>query len=282
MKKNSRNTKQATRIAGFTAIIAFTTIIMFSYGFKKKADDLWSQLGISQQKANNNIKESFTRGFLNIYGVKNIKNVGSGNKLAVARDLLNYTKQFMNTQFKAAYEKERANAKPAEPEVNAGRTKEQIQKEEVAKLEKAIKETEASMKTLDAATQKIMQSTMDVNKKLLAEYKKPDNKMFEMMAQNEKYELESRKEDYNRDLEQWEENYPADYKQVIKNRLEQMLDITSDVDFDAATREEYGKKKFVNPNYEGKSSAWKMAFRAGKEVTGLTRAFAEQWLKELK
>ena len=61
-----------------------------------------------------------------------------------------------------------------------------------------------------------------------------------------------------------------------------MLDVTKDVDFNASLKEQYGKKKFVNPAYEAKRPEWKMAFRAGKEVTEMTRAFAQQWLNELK
>ncbi len=61
-----------------------------------------------------------------------------------------------------------------------------------------------------------------------------------------------------------------------------MLETTKDVDFNAKLTEQYGKKRFVNPAYEAKSAEWKMAFRAGKEVTEVTRSFAQQWLNELK
>ncbi|RYE20883.1 MAG: choice-of-anchor D domain-containing protein, partial [Sphingobacteriales bacterium] len=46
--------------------------------------------------------------------------------------------------------------------------------------------------------------------------------------------------------------------------------------------EKYGKKRFVNPVYEGKRTEWKQGFRAGKEVTESARAFAQKWLSELK
>ena len=61
-----------------------------------------------------------------------------------------------------------------------------------------------------------------------------------------------------------------------------MLEITKDVDYNAELKEINNKKKFVNASYEAKRPEWKMAFRAGKEVTEVTRAFAEQWLDELK
>jgi hypothetical protein len=57
--------------------------------------------------------------------------------------------------------------------------------------------------------------------------------------------------------------------------------LTQGIDFNAALKESGGNKVFVNPAYEKKSNKWKMAFRAGKEVTEAARAFAQQWLKEL-
>ena len=54
------------------------------------------------------------------------------------------------------------------------------------------------------------------------------------------------------------------------------------MDFNAELKDQNGKKKFVNPVYEAKRPEWKMAFRAGADVTELTRAFALQWLEELK
>jgi hypothetical protein len=41
-------------------------------------------------------------------------------------------------------------------------------------------------------------------------------------------------------------------------------------------------KIFVNPVYQRKSNRRKMAYRAGKELVEPARAFAEQWLGEIK
>ena len=42
-----------------------------------------------------------------------------------------------------------------------------------------------------------------------------------------------------------------------------------------------GKKKFVNPTYEGKSYNWKQIYRAGREVIEPAISFAEQWIREI-
>lgn len=44
----------------------------------------------------------------------------------------------------------------------------------------------------------------------------------------------------------------------------------------------HGKLRFVKPEYERKSSEWKLAYRAGKASTEKARAFAAAWLAELK
>ena len=101
------------------------------------------------------------------------------------------------------------------------------------------------------------------------------------MEQGEKYAQENDIRNHKERVERWEKEFPIDYKEIVRNRLQEFLKLTADIDYNAALKDVNGKKKFVNPNYERKSSQWKMAFRAGKEVTEPARAFVQQWLKEL-
>ncbi|MEO5893271.1 MAG: hypothetical protein ABIQ31_23675, partial [Ferruginibacter sp.] len=205
------------------------------------------------------------------------------NRLAVAKDLLTYAKQYVNSaNFKKEYEQEHKNAMPVEPVAKPVRTKAQVQKEEIAKTEKSIREFEINMKVFDAATQKNMLPVLDVFKKTLKDYQDPNNQYFEALVMNDKYENEENVKKYNENMKNWEKLYPADYALIIKARLKKFLDITSDVDFNAELKTSYNKKVFVNTAYERKSTEWKQAFRAGKEITTMARAFAAQWLTELK
>ena len=69
---------------------------------------------------------------------------------------------------------------------------------------------------------------------------------------------------------------------LLKKRLQEILDITADVDYAAELKDGYnGKKVFVNPAYEKKAAEWKLAYRAGKTTTDAVRAAAQQWLAEL-
>lgn len=282
MKKSLKNAALISKTIGLLSTICITAMLTFSYGFKEKADDLWKQLGIKQQDANSRIKESFLRGYLQYYGAHNIRNIATGNKKAVAQDLLNYTKRFMNTQFKTAYEKERREAKPQEPELKPIRTYEQIQKEEVSRLEKSIKETEASLKTMNDDMRKVFAPSLERDKKMLEECKKPASKTIQSIAEAEKNGRDWNLFGYKQNMKKWEEQYPENFNLLIKKRLQKMLELTANVDFNAELKGSGNRKFFVKPEYERKSREWKMAFRAGKEVTELTRSFAQQWLSELK
>jgi len=64
--------------------------------------------------------------------------------------------------------------------------------------------------------------------------------------------------------------------------MQQFLDETDDIDFNAVLETKNGKKIFVNRAYESKGNRWKMGFRAGKEVVETARAFIQNWMTEIK
>ena len=68
---------------------------------------------------------------------------------------------------------------------------------------------------------------------------------------------------------------------TIKARLQEFLDATADIDYDAKTTGENRRGQFVNSDYEAKPPLWKMGFRAGREATEAARGFAKEWLAEL-
>lgn len=84
-----------------------------------------------------------------------------------------------------------------------------------------------------------------------------------------------------RKIADWEAAYPSTHLPFVKQRLQQFLDETNDIDFSAELYEKKGIKYFTNPAYERKSDRWKMAFRAGKEVVEPARNFAREWMREL-
>lgn len=66
----------------------------------------------------------------------------------------------------------------------------------------------------------------------------------------------------------------------MKKRLQDFNTLARSVDYSAQVQTPDRFQYFVKPEYERKSSAWKMLFRLGK-APSLAAAAAEQWLREL-
>jgi hypothetical protein len=257
-------------------------VTLSSFSAKKGTEDIWKMLGITKEMGTEKIKNSFMYGYLDHYGLKNLKSIAMNDRATIAKDLLVYTKQFVNTAaFIKDYDQRRNDSRPPEPETKKLRSIEEIQKDQIAETEKAIKDAEKMIKEMPDVA-KSLQPVIDMQKKTLKEYQDPNNKLFSAIAQGEKYEQEDRIRRYKEDVIRWENDLPANVNTFIAGRLQKMLDRTNDIDYTAELVEKYGKKQFVNRVYESKNTEWKQGFRAGKEVTEAARTFAKQWLQELK
>jgi predicted phage tail protein len=277
--------RKITWASGFimACMLISSSFLFSSYHTKKVVDDVWKMIGISRQTGTEGIKNSFFNGYLYYYGVKNAKNIAVNDRAAIAKDLLAYTKEYIHgAEFKKQYEEWRKGAKPQEPVLKPLRSVKEIQKEEIAKTEKSIKETEKTIKEVNADMAKAIQPVLDMLRKNLKDYQNPDHEYFANIAMGEKYQQEGEIKRYNENMKRWETDYPESINIFIADKLKKMLACTNGIDYNAALVEKYGKKRFVNPTYEGKRTEWKQGFRAGKEVTETARAFAEKWLTELK
>jgi hypothetical protein len=269
------------KVMAVVLMLALVSLFTFSFTTSRRlADDIWKQLGMNKEQGTTAVKESFMYGYLSYYGAKNARNIATGNRAAIAKDLLSYTKQYVNSEvFRKGYDLERKQAKPEEP-VSKVRTKEAIHKQLLAETEKSIKDSEEIGK-LSADMAKAVKPSIELFKKQLIEYKDPNNKMVGMLYENDLREREDQLRSYRERFARWEKEYPADYRNMIKTRLQRYLDLSATVDFMAELKQEGKKKKFVNPTYEGKAYDWKQVYRAGKDVYDVAKPFAEQWIKEL-
>jgi hypothetical protein len=283
MKQHNHKTypSAATLSAGLL-ISCVLTFSLLSFSVKKYTDEIWNQLGLTKQSGDESIRESFFQGYLYHYGAKSAKNIASGNRATVARDLLSYTKQYLNSEaFKKEYERKRLGSKPMAPQKKIAKTKEEIRKERIDETKKSIEDLEKQMPTLTADVKKIMDALLVSQKQQLKEFQDPDSPMIELLAQGEKMAVESDLKNYEENSKKWETDFPADAGGFIRRRLQQYLDLVNTVDFGAALKDVNGRKKFVNDAYERKSQDWKKVFRAGKEVNEVAKAFAMSWIKEL-
>ena len=282
MQKKSFNKFPALlRVSIATFSLALAGFMLFSFTVNKLTDDFLKQLGITKTDADNKITSSMLGGYLNTYGVKNVTSIVAGNRSAVARDLLVYTKQYVNTEtFKKEYAALKETYKPQEFKIQ---TPEEMRAEMIDIYKKSITETEAALSKADAGMKSIFENVLTESRKQLKEAEDPNNKMIANYSKNYEALLKSNQQSYQQSLQEWENKYPTNHLLFVKQRLQRFLDETKDIDFAAVLTEAHGKKIFVNPVYEkNKGTYWKMAFRAGKEVVEPTRTFVQQWLIQIQ
>jgi len=262
------------------ALLASSTLFSFVVA-NRLAGDIWQRLGITRQEGVDKISRSFIDGYLQYYGVSGVKNLALNDRVAVSKDLMSFAKQYLaSPTFKAEYDKRRASAKPVQPVDNTP-TKEQVRQKEINSMKEAIQNMEKVAKTLPADQQKDFKATVEMYQGKVKEYQDPNNKMIEMIWQGKVDDSKREMDHYKDAAKKWDTDYPADSKLFVKARLQHYLDVAKTVDFSAALVDKGGKKRFVNPTYQGKNNEWKMIFRAGKDVYDETKPFVEQWLKEL-
>jgi predicted phage tail protein len=277
--------RKITWSSGFilACMLVSSSFLFSSYQAKKMTDDVWKMLGLSRTTGTNAVKNSFLNGYLYHYGARNFKNIAVNDRAAIAKDMLHYTKEYIGgADFKKQYEELRKNAKPQEPVLKPLRSIAEIQKEEIAKTEKSIKDSEKTLKEVNAEMAKAIQPVVDMLRKNLKDYQNPNHEYFSAIAMGEKYQQEGQVKNYKDQMIKWETDFPENINAFIGDKLKKMLEYTKDIDYNAVLVEKYGKKRFANPAYEGKRTEWKQGFRAGREVTEQARSFAEKWLSELK
>jgi len=272
----------------FLAVTAISLLCFFAVAVKTKkmTDDVWQQLGLTSPDAELNIKNSILQGSLYYYGAKNAKNIITGNRVAVVNELVAYSKKYSSSpEFKASYKKYRDQMKP-KPYEYVPATAESIKAQEKQRLEMNLKTAEEGLNSTNPKIKNGAPLRIENIKKELAALDDPDNKTVKRFLDDEKRMYEGILKQNEEAMKNFEQKYPEDPQLLIKRRLEEILNITADVDYAAELKETEWKGKkwkvFVNAAYERKPKEWKLAFRAGKPVTDAVRAAAEKWLKEFK
>jgi len=278
MKKFIINT--SLQKGSIALVIIAGSLSLFSFSFKNTAGDFLQQLGISKAGADQKIINSLLGGYLDQYGLQNAKNIALGNRSAIAKDLLDYTKQTINSSaFQKEYNQLRESNKP---KTNTIQTPEEMRAGLIDQYKKSLAETEANMKKADASMKNIFDPIIVTLKQELKNAQDPANTVIANYKKTYPEMVKSLEASNQQRLAEWEIKYPAKQDVFIKQRLQQFMAETENIDYNAQLTEKNGKKYFVNPAYEHSSNRWKLAFRAGKEVIEPARAFVKSWLEEIK
>jgi hypothetical protein len=262
-------------------LLGLVFVLAAAWKTNKLADDLWKQLGITHEDGKSYMFNSLQSGYLGYY-VKNAKAIAQNDRLAIINDLATQAKKYVaSDEFKRRYENNRNLRKPREPQLTKT-SAEEIRAREKAIIEQQIKQTEANANHPNPKIRNGVPAGLEKLKKELKALDDPNNPRVQTKLKQEQDMNDAYLAHYNKELQKLDEDFPPNPQVQIKRRLQQILDLTADVDFKAELKEVGKFKVFVNPDYEKKSKDWKLAFRAGKEATDLVRSIATKWLKEIK
>lgn len=189
--------------------------------------------------------------------LKNLTAVMAGNKKLIAKEACSYVKAYVESEeFKAAYAKARAEAKPtSEPD--------RLDATTIEMLKKTLKEGEKNYASLKG--NKMVPATA------LAQMQKSITDMKAQIASES---------DPTPNKTRWLLLYPENPNVAVKNKLQEYLKLAPTVDFSATLTGAGKNKKFASPAYEAKSLKWKAIYKIGKEANEVTTAFVKEWIKQ--
>jgi hypothetical protein len=261
-------------------ILTILSLFIFSFRVSSHYDEFLSQLGIGKTDADKKITNSILGGYFNTYGLQNAKNVALGNRAAVVKDVLDYTRKFTaGDEFKKDYIALKQSNKPVKYILQ---TPDEMRREMIEQYKKSIARLEQSAQKADPKTKTMLEDILAESKKQLKDAEDPENKLIRNYANNYDQMAASYERSYEEQLAEWETKYPSNEMLFVKQRLEKFLAETKNIDFNAVLVSKNGRKIFENPQYEHKGQYWKMGFRAGREVVEPSRLFIEEWIKAIK
>jgi hypothetical protein len=260
--------------------IAVGVLVLVAIGFSAiGAGDVWQELNVAKNDAAKEVVYSFANGSVSTYRVREaFRNASPAVRTALVEQVLVWTKAYVNSpQFAKEYAALREESKPVlEEKPSVDEELKQRREQRQADLEEARKNIAEMPAEYRKAAEDGYKAAVESMKQLdTAEFRKLERQGIEA-------ERKADQEAYERELADWEEGYPSDPQVLVKKRLEEFLDATEDVDYEAETVKKNNKMRFADGEYESKPSEWKLAYRAGKEPTEKARAFAQSWLAELQ
>lgn len=244
------------------------------------AGDILTELGISGEDAGQYAVDALVNGSVPVYQARNaMKAAAPAARAALVEQALEWAKVYLSSsEFRELYAKKREEAKPAAPEAHKPFEAEQKEKQaesaaQIAQMRKAIEQLPADQRK---EAEKAIEQALASQKQMSADpqFQKATHDMYDATVADEKKQ-------HDEATARWQDDWPADPRQLIAKRLRAFIDTSATVDFEAKVVSEGGRQQFVNPRYQQQSSDWKLCYRAGRPTVEKARAFAQAWLREL-
>jgi len=244
------------------------------------AQSALANLGVNDATATRVVEGWLDSGYLDVSAVaKSFKVAVPAGRVALVKGAMGWAKTYTESAaFKAEYDKRRQADTPTPPKVDGtvdnelARQRAERQKS-VQEMKKGLAQLTPEMRTsMEAAIKEIEASNQKMD---------TDPKMVAMFRQMVELERSAEQEAYQKRLEAHAQRFPPTPKTLIARRLQEFLDMSKDVDFDAKLVPAGSKMRFADPRYEEKPPEWKLYYRAGRDVVAAAREVAQAWLKAL-
>jgi hypothetical protein len=255
-------------------------MIIGFYSFRtlsNKYADVLASLGIPPAMAKNLVSNSFIGAYFSQPGNPAYKSYPAGKRAEAVKQIGVFVKNYiMSAEFQKRYMENYEFQKPKVPQTIEQRVQEQLED-----YRKMIRQNEESIKKMDKQYKPVFENNIKGLNDYIKIYEDENHPKHARQMQGVKLGYEADVKSYTDRLAELDKKFPKDIKQFVRIRLEEFLQLSATVDFDAELIQDGKLKRFVKPEYEGKGMSWKHCFRAGKETVEAARAFAQQWLKEL-
>lgn len=263
-------------VLGRAALVAFIGLVALP-ALVLSAADVIDELKLDRQDATDSVFDSIFGGHY-AYGVPlaAFRALPPARQVEVVNGLGSFIRGYVESAaFKARYAEAWKAHQPRPPQ--PARPGAEMVAEQLKQIDSQIAESEANLKKAPADQREMYQS-MIAGLKQAREAMAGQESMYDM-AEKMRFEGETR--EYQEKLE-GPNALPEDPGRLVARRLQEFLDLTASVDFNAKLTTGPGMKRFVDRTFESKPTEWKMCFRAGKPAVDAARAFAGSWLKQIK
>jgi hypothetical protein len=266
MGSNGRTRKPALAwtLAATLAVAAAAADVFQDYGLDRQA---WAEAFVGSMTTNPLWAPSLPA---------KLKSVPPAQRAAVVNALGAAAKAFVATpEFKAQYKKAYEAKLP--DDLRPPRSAKDIEAGMRADMEKGLAEMEEAVKGFQGEIRKQAEAGLAQMRAEMKEQLKTIGEAAAQQAADEKARY-----DAARSRPPDPDALSPDPRAALRKSLKAFLDDTAGVDFAAQLKTQSGLRRFVRDDYEAKPRPWKMCYRAGREACDAARAFATNWLAELK
>ncbi len=244
------------------------------------AQSALGSLGVSDATGRQIVDAWLSNGYINpTPAAKAFKSAGPASRATLVTNAIAWAKTYTESAgFKAEYERQRQASRPSLPDVKGSvddelATQSAERKKSVEEMKKSLAQFPPDMrKQMEAAVKEAEANNLKLD---------TDAQMVAIFRQGIEAQRASEQEAYKGRLAAYEKRWPADSTVLVARRLQEFLDISKDVDFDAKLVPSGRLMRFADPRYEEKPPVWKLCYRAGREACSAARGAAQAWLKTI-